>query len=266
MSLRSALTELGHEAKIVASSFECRGKTIILGAHLLDGNFAGYDIPEEVIIYNLEQITPGSPWLTKQYLNLLGGAFGTTSLRKGNRTFELWDYSLLNIDALSKLGIRAKHCPLGYAPVLTQIESVPNPSIDVLHYGSLNNRREYILRQLESRGILVHRAFNEYGISRDALIARSKIILNVHYYNSKVFEMVRCSYLMSNRKCIVSETGNDTAIEKEFESGICFSSYDDIVGNCLGLLADAPRREVLEQAGFEIFSQMRQSDYLRGLL
>jgi hypothetical protein len=72
--------------------------------------------------------------------------------------------------------------------------------------------------------------------SFDDLIFRSKIILNIHYYEAAIFEIFRCSYLMANRKCIVSEVGNDKDLENRFTGVIYFSDYSNIVHNCVNLL------------------------------
>jgi len=136
----------------------------------------------------------------------------------------------------------------------------------VLFYGSLNERRKEVLEKIQSGGAKVVHAFDCYGETRDALIARSKIVLNLHYYDAKIFEIARCSYLMANSKCIVSETGKDIQLEDQFKDGICFSSYDNVPGLCLSLLADGKRREEVAKRGFEIFSRMSQAKYLEAVL
>ena len=92
--------------------------------------------------------------------------------------------------------------------------SRPSPEdIDVLFVGSVNERRLIVLKQLAAQGINVDARFNLYGAERDAFVARARIILNVHFYDARLFEIVRVSYLLANRKCVVSETGSDTAFE-----------------------------------------------------
>lgn len=251
--LRAAFVELGHEASIVYSSFECQGRTVVLGAHLLN-SIPAPDIPMDLIIWNLEQIFPGSPWLTNEYVELLRGGHEEFNFNSTNRKLEVWDYSQSNIDELKKLGIEAKLMPVGYMPCLTRIENVPNPDIDVLFVGSLNERRQKILDDLHSAGLKVLHAVNCYGLKRDSLIARAKIVLNVHFYESRVFEIVRCSYLMANRKCVVSESGEVSV------------PYDSIVSTCVDLVGNDFRREEMAQMGFESFSKEKQSVFLKEAL
>ena len=56
--------------------------------------------------------------------------------------------------------------------------------------------------------------FNAYGGKRDALIARAKVVLNIHYYAAQVFEIVRVSYLLANSKAVVTEIGPDTDLDE----------------------------------------------------
>lgn len=247
LSLNEAVLELGHESKIVTRREECTGKTIVLGAHLLsDGT-----LPSDSIIYNLEQA--GGNFMTLGYLGLLS-------------EHEVWDYSPRNIEILKKYGIEARLCEIGYMPGLTRIINNQDPSIDVLFIGSQNERRMNVLRRLAAMGVAVHCAFNVYGEERNALIADAKIVLNMHFYDAGVFEIVRCSQLMANKACIVSETGMDEKLEEPYKDAVCFCSYDSLITCCLDLLADDSAREALAQKGFEVFSGCSQAGGLRGLV
>ena len=85
--------------------------------------------------------------------------------------------------------------PIGYTRELTRIRRVAPPDIDVLFIGSINPRRRAVLEQMHADGLRVQAAFGVYGAERDALVARARIVLNVHFYEAKVLEMVRLSYL-----------------------------------------------------------------------
>lgn len=249
-SLNAALIELGHESKIVTSSFECRGRTIILAANLLS-HIPALDWPKDMVIWNFEQIFSGSQWLTKQYLAIM---------RREN--VEVWDYSAVNIEALGKMGIAAKLVEVGYMPSMQTIPEIEQ-DIDILHYGSVTDRRMKIINELTAIRAKVHFAFGCYGEERDRLIARSKIVLNVHFYESKVFEIARCSYLFANRKCVVSETGLD---DGEYRNTGGFCEYDRIVEYCMAFLRNNDLRQKVAQSGFDIFSARSQVEFLRGVV
>ena len=64
-----------------------------------------------------------------------------------------------------------------------------------------------MLNALRGGGFRVEWLLNLYGADRDALLARSKIVINMHQHDAQVFEIVRVSYLLANRRTVVSERG-----------------------------------------------------------
>jgi hypothetical protein len=250
LGLNAAFRTLGLECEIVREPSRLGDITIVLGGNLL----SAVPVPQgkRLILFNLEQITPGSPWLTDAYIALL-------------RRYPVWDYSEGNIAELARMGIAATHCGIGYVPELTRIAAVPE-DIDVLFVGSVNDRRLTVLKQLATQGVNVEARFNVYGAERDAFLARSKIMLNVHFYDARLFEIVRVSYLLANSKCVVSETGADRAIEQQFEPGIAFAPYEKLAETCMRLLQNPAARRETAEAGFARIKTMPQSEYLRRAL
>ena len=90
--------------------------------------------------------------------------------------------------------------PVGYVPELTRVAAAPAEDIDILFHGSMNERRNNVISQLRQAGLNAHTVFGMYGPARDALIARSKVVLNMHYYEANIFELVRVSYLLATAK------------------------------------------------------------------
>jgi hypothetical protein len=249
LALRSALKSLGADAPIVTEPPLQFERTIVLGANLLP-HLGAIALPPRVIIYNLEQILDGSPWLQPAYIDLL-------------RRHAVWDYSNRNIAALKELGIdHAVHCGLGYAQELSCIGREAE-DIDVLFVGSMNERRKNVINRLSAAGLKVAALFGVYGRTRDSYIARARVCLNVHFYESRVFEIVRVSYLLANERCVVSESGNDPELEDPFDGGIAFASYDRLAETCAALIPDTRKRESLARKGFEIFRNMPQAEMLR---
>jgi acetyltransferase-like isoleucine patch superfamily enzyme/SAM-dependent methyltransferase len=202
-------------------------------------------LPKDSILYNLEQISPDSPWLTRNLLEQF-------------KAFEVWDYSLTNIHNLQGLGVHhVKHVPIGYAPILSKIPqcSRAQQDIDVLFYGSLNERRDRILHQLQDRGIKVATLFGVYGPERDKVIARAKIVLNIHFYEAKVFEIVRVSYLLANQKFVISEQSPNDPDTDFLDQGLVFVPYEELVETCVKWLEDREGRDAIAQQGFQLMSQ-----------
>lgn len=217
------------------------GRTLVFCGHLLkDGN-------GDFVIYNSEQISDkwfeGNP----DYKILLEHAS------------EVWDYSINNIDELEKIGVEAKLVEIGYMPSMTKNLPDVDKDIDVLFYGSRNERRVDILSELQSKCKL-HVAFGVYGGELDRLIARSKIVLNMHYYNEGIHEIFRTSYLIANKKCIVSENGNDHLMEFNLKDIIYFDDYDNMADTCLRLLKE---NNFDNDNGFKEFSSKTQTKILQ---
>ena len=154
-------------------------------------DFGSQIVPNNYIIYQLEQTTGNdeSKWFNSIYLNYLKNALA------------VWDYSLVNYQNLRKLGImNVEYVPVQYMRTVEKIQQKPRAEkdIDIFFYGSFNDRRSKILEQLNLKGLKVVAKNNVWKTEREELIARSKIILNIHYFEHSILETVRLSYLLSN--------------------------------------------------------------------
>ncbi len=250
--LHHALLALGHDSVLTKRLDLDDRSTIVLGSNLLA---CGLQPPKHAILYNLEQVHEDSQWMTPALLDLF-------------RRYPVWDYSQANIERLAAWQVpRLTHVPIGYVPELTRIAPAPE-DIDVLFYGSPDERREAVLDKLRVRGFRVKSLFGVYGASRDAWIARSKIVINMHlsHYKAQVFEIVRVSYLLANRRAVVSERGSDPAEERGLESGVAFAEYDELVDRCVELLGDERARRELGERGYQAFSARSQAAILRRAL
>lgn len=249
-----SLNELGFTANITENTLIDDGINIILGANLLEEDDINL-IPASSIIYNFEQVTDTSKWMTPALYDLFS-------------KFVVWDYSKKNIDALQKLGITKNihHVPVGYNPCLTRIPKSEIEDIDVLFYGSMNQRRQNILQKLKDAGLIVETLFGVYGTERDEYISRSKVIVNIHYYDSNIFEQVRVSYLLANKKAVVSECSDSTEEDEDIKSAVALVSYDQIVDKCSELVRSDELRKVLEEKGFEYIKTREAVHYLNEAL
>jgi acetyltransferase-like isoleucine patch superfamily enzyme/SAM-dependent methyltransferase len=241
-TLNDGLRQLGYDS-LISQEVQAGRRHIVLGSHLL--NALDINLPKDSILYNLEQISPDSPWLTHHLLEQF-------------KAFEVWDYSLTNLQNLQSLGVNhVKHVPIGYTPGLSKIPqySIDQQDIDVLFYGSLNDRRDRILQELQAQGVKVASLFGIYGADRDTAIARAKIVLNIHFYEAKVFEIVRVSYLLANQKFVISEQSTNDSDADFFTQGLVFAPYEELVETCIRWLKDSEGREAIAQTGFQLMTQ-----------
>lgn len=248
--LSAAFAERGGSAPVIDHPSAWAGRTpIVLGAHLLGANLA-LALPHDSILFNLEQVDPSSGWLNADYLALLG-------------RHRVLDYSHANLAALRALGVtHARLLPLGFAEVLHRIAPAPLRDIDVLFYGSLNDRRAAVLKALAAQGVAVVHLFDVYGAERDAAIARAKVVLNLHYYEAAVFESARVGYLLANGACVVTEGRDDDPDITPLRGGLAVCGYDELVPLCSALLRDEALRDELAARGRAIARAHRQADLL----
>ena len=229
-------------------------KNIVLGAHLLNDNLIE-DIPKNTIIFNTEQIESITENWKKKILNL------------ARKNIIFWDYSQYNLDYLSKtINIKGKLFQIGYQKELNRINHNIVKNIDVLFYGSINTRREHIINKLKDRKINVKTLFGVYGKERDDLIAKSKLILNMHMYDSKIFEIVRVFYLLSNSIPVISEVGSDTKFNNDFLDLICKSTYENIEKNIIYLLENDKKRIELGENGLNAIKKFPQIKFTEQIL
>jgi len=254
LTLEHGLRSLGADVSATTNQVRSDATNIVLGGHHLAAA-ALASLPPGSILYNFEQICAGSLGTLPDYQQALG-------------RFAVWDYSRRNLDELRRLHPRGdfRHVPLGYVPELTHIEAAPVQDIDVLFYGSVNERRKRVLAELQALGVAVHAVFGVYGAQRDALIARSRLVLNVHFYPAQIFEVVRVSYLLANGKAVVSECTPQTEIDPDLRAGIEVVDCGLLARACVELLQDDPRRRALERRALACICARPEAAILAGAL
>jgi hypothetical protein len=173
--------------------------------------------PPKYIVYNFEQFTTNKVW-SKAYFGFLQNALF------------VMDYSLENLCRLFEYGINAYFLP--YLPnkinAHGNLENI-NKDIDVLFIGNLNNKRRSWLKNLEYNKYnveIVNDAFFEKSIE---LFARSKILLNVHYYDgNSILEITRIIPALTNNCIVISEQSNDEYYNNMYKNTINISNIDNL--------------------------------------
>lgn len=180
---------------------------------------------KKIITYQLEQLFYGSRWVSKTNIEFL------------KKSDQVWDYDEENIRFLyDQFKIKAMFMPLQYVPQLTMLPllDINKHDIDILFYGSLNDKRRKVIDSIKTK------LPNRNIISSDVLwddelndhIQRSKIILNLHYYDTNRLEQARIFFLLANHKCVVSETSPINY----YQSGIVMADTEKISDACEHLL------------------------------
>ena len=213
-----SIKDLNKEAQISFNFFDPDPSNIniLIGAHLLNDNLLN-SIPLNTIIFNTEQIESIDENWKKRIISL------------SSKNIKFWDYSNYNLEFLFKRNnIEGKLFNIGYQKELNRIKSSSDKDIDVLFYGSINPRRKHIIDKLIENKIKVKTVFGVYEKERDILISNSKLVLNMHMYDSKIFEIIRVFYLLTNGVTVVSEVGSDTKSNNKYLDAICACEYEQI--------------------------------------
>jgi hypothetical protein len=156
------------------------------------------------------------------------------------------------------------HVPLGHATVLERIPP-KDEDVDMLFYGIYNERRLAPLRRLTERGRKVLHVREVYGKERDELVARARIVLNIHFYEQSRLEVARCFYLLANGRFVLSEASPD-ADETGLAGGIAFAPYERLEETCSWYLEHPAERASVAEAGRRILRERSQAACSRRLL
>ena len=249
-----ALRKLGHDTTFLINEFDPTRRNIIVGCHLADPGWLSR-IPESSIVINTEQIYGQSPFDWND------------NIFHWVKNFETWDYSNRNISAFDELGIRnVKLLRIGHQAELTRIAHATTPDIDVLFYGSVNNRRAQIFDEIRTRGLNLVNLFGVYGSERDRHIARSKVVINLHYHPTEIFEVVRVHYLLSNAVAVVSEINPSTSMCDFYADAVAGAPYDSLADECERLVKDDSARAAQSQHGYDVITRYPQTEFLKLLI
>ena len=183
--------------------------------------------PENSIIFNMEQIASNSNLVTLEYLNFL-------------KSYIVLDYNQENLNILKdNLGIKGYEFTL--MPSSRFISDYDNSlsfekKFDLGFYGILNARREKIIREIENLGISIKIIKGAYGLDLPAAISDCKAILNLHYYETSIFEIARCLRPLAMGFPIISEISVMPSSVDWNQSGIFFLKPENFEENILEIL------------------------------
>ena len=252
------LEQLGHQVTYEVNKFVTSSTNIIFGAQVVP--IAGLkQLPKKTIIYNFEQMRGLQVDQIREQLSYCART----------EDFEVWDYSHVNLATWQALGrYKVKIVPVGYAPILSRIHKASHQDIDVLIYGLTSERRLQLFDALSRLGLTTVFVSGLYGSARDNLISRAKIVLNINMYTtSRIFEVVRVSYLLANKKAVVADLDTNTSIDDDIRAAVyCATSWQGLPGACLKLVESEAERFKLEEFGFSVICRRNIESILKAAL
>ncbi len=205
---RHRLEQLGALVTIAKNRLRRDAPNLVFGAHLGFDPTIRQNFP--CIFVNLEQLGDGGSRLPPAYLELLRGS-------------PVIDYDAANCHAYTDRPDKVPLICFGYAPYLpaASAPALSQRPIDLLFFGSMNERRKQLIERIEKTGRCVT-VFDGpvYGPERDAFIMQSRAVLNCHFYESARFEQVRAFHVLSLGTPVVSERTERTLPSAAFEQSI----------------------------------------------
>jgi hypothetical protein len=255
-TVRWGLTELGHDVSVKLNGFSPDRPNIVFGAQMLDPRIFP-QLTSKVIVYNFEQIA-------RYPVEKI-----SPTMRYIAHHLPVWDYSQQNMETWRRLNpsCNLNFVPIGFSPTLKRIPKAQLEDIDVLFYGITGPLRLQIFDALCRADVRTVYACGLYGDSRDNLIGRAKLVLNINVYDqNRVFEIVRVSYLLANAKAVVSDFYPDSMIEGAMMNAVAFVEPKLIVSKCLQLLSDTNARNELAARGQKIMEKRDIRPILRAVL
>lgn len=155
---------------------------------------ADLKLPKKYIYYQVEQSNS----------NVLQS--NTTNL---NNSEIVWDYSIKNYENYKS---RDNLKSIFYMPMPFFFEDTTNiiyddyDSYDIYFYGSEIERRRNILNQMQKKYSNLKIGYGISGKERDNCIKSSKIVINLHYYETAALETARFNEVLQYNKLVISET------------------------------------------------------------
>lgn len=164
---------------------------------------------------------------------------------------ELWDFSARNVERYPLL-CHVRHVPVGYHPSMERFTPRPyaERDVDIAFTGHPNERRNYVIDKLLEKGLrVVQLGHGCYGADRDRLLARSKLVLNMLYYDNGTFPALRVAHLVANRVPVLSEVCSESW---EF---VPSCAYGDLVRRAYEMVTR--RREYLDHLAESTYLSFR---------
>lgn len=208
--IRHQLRRFGVDVTMAKNRLREDAVNLVLGAHL------GFDPAlrerHPCLFVNLEQLGPGGAKVSDDYLKLL-------------KSSGVVDYELANVGVYGADPVDVPMIPFRHAPYLERAaaQSIPleERPIDLLFFGSLNERRKRIIQRIEACGWTVA-MFDQplYADERDHYIRQAKAVLNCHFYECARFEQVRAFHCLSLGTPVISERCAQTRPDAVFDAAV----------------------------------------------
>jgi hypothetical protein len=225
--LRESLLAAGWRSSHRRNEVDPDAYSIVLGAVPPFPALLAHLDPRRTFIANFEQLGSASA--------LARGAY-----ERWLRDWVVLDYHSRNVEYLKRQhpAQQAFEVPLVPArAVAFEAVAVRERTVDVLFFGSMNQRRASLLRELVAAGLTVEVVAGAYGQELAPAMRRARLVLHVHYYETALFPAARVLQPVATGVPVVCETPVFSDLSDWSGSGVLFAPFGHLVQACRQLLA-----------------------------
>jgi GR25 family glycosyltransferase involved in LPS biosynthesis len=181
-------------------------------------------LPKYFIAFQMEQ-SVSSRWFKKKYFRIL------------KKSLLIFDYSLNNISFLVQKNIalnKISFMPISYNPSYRSQYNIADYNwsdkiYDLCFYGDTSNHRRKAFIETISHSYPVKIFKETFGKDIVSKLAKTKIILNIHYYDNALLETTRIYECISLDVLVISEKAIDQEYHTELNDIVEFIEENDIV-------------------------------------
>jgi hypothetical protein len=185
--LCSDINSLGYKCEAIE---KIKGEDIVYdnSTYILFAAFNFKTFPKNYIVYQCEQFS--SNWFTEEYWNIMKNAK------------QVWEYSEKGINNYDEsFKDKVIYVPAGIVDgIKNEIRDIP-----ILFYGAFNKYRLNTINALKQKGHDITVANNIFEDAIADMLSRTKIVLNIHYYENGYLEIFRINEALSHGCNVVSE-------------------------------------------------------------
>jgi hypothetical protein len=225
-ALRDSIEAAGYASRHSVNEADLHALNIVLGAVSKMREILREFDPAKTVVFNFEQLESNSILLDDEYLDWLRG-------------WHVADYHSRNVAFLKQRNghdQRVFELPLVPSPPAGIVEEAQARTVDVLFYGTLNERRSELIGRLEAAGLSVEVVAGAYAEELAPAMQRARLVLHAHFYDTGLFPVVRFLQPIAAGVPIVCENSVLSQLSDWSQSGIVFAEYESIVPACLRLL------------------------------
>ena len=119
----------------------------------------------------------------------------------------IWYFSQQGLSKLRSINPNAIYLPFVHYP--ESVLTLPQKEIDVCLLGYPHPRRDVVVERLKADGLNVYYSYSCWGQLKADVLAKSKIVLNLHYYSESYQEFMRVLEGLSSGCVVVCEQSCD---------------------------------------------------------